>query len=145
MSNEHALINFLMNISMTAGILKPYLGGIFRRISTFCTGDALLSSHLSVIIDWISSFGSCCCNGKTGAGFVGSGFISKLSSAAIDIDVDVCDVAIFVGIGDGSFTSITVTKLVGVSERVGETIFESSAITFLICVFRKCDVNSSMH
>ena len=78
-----------------------------------------------------------------GAGVVGSGFESKLSLAAIDIDVDVGDVAMDVGMGDGSFTSITVTKLVGVSERVGDAIFVSS--TFFSCAFRKCDVNSSMH
>lgn len=78
-----------------------------------------------------------------GAGVVGSGFVSALSLAAIEIDVEVGDVEMDVGIGDGSFTSITVTKLVGVSERVGDAIFESS--TFFRCVFRKCDVNSSIH
>lgn len=76
-----------------------------------------------------------------GAGVVGSGFVSALSFAAMEIDVDVGDVAI--GMGDGSFTSITVTKLVGVSDRVGDAIFVSS--TFLSWVFRKCEVNSSMH
>lgn len=125
--------------------LETYLGGIFRLISTFCTGDALLSSAFSVIVDCVSSLDSCCCVGKTGAGFDGSGPMSEMSFAAIEIDVEVCDVAMADGIGDGSFTSITVTKLVGVSDRVGDSIFESFAIAFMICVFRKCDVSSSMH
>lgn len=38
--------------------LVIYLGGIFRRISTFCMGDAFRSSHFSTITVWLSSFDS---------------------------------------------------------------------------------------
>lgn len=79
-----------------------------------------------------------------GAGALGSGLNSKLSLAAMEMDVAFGDdVAMFAETGDGSFTSITVTKLVGVSDRVGDTIVLVSSA--LISAFRKCDVNSSMH
>lgn len=86
-----------------------------------------------------------------GAGPLGSGLNSKLSLAAMEMDVEIGgdDVAtMFVEIGEGSFTSMTVTKLVGVSERVGdETDFVSSpdGLMPLISALRKCDVNSSIH
>lgn len=87
--------------------------------------------------------------GSVGAGALGSGLNSKLSLAAMEIDVEIGDVAMADGIGDGSFTSITVTKLVGVSDRVGDaTDFVSSVVTempLISAAFRRCDVSSSMH
>lgn len=70
--------------------------------------------------------------------------------AAIEIDVAAIiggdEDAGGVDTGEGSFTSITVTKLVGVSDRVGDcSILASSIITLFTCVLRRCDVNSSMH
>lgn len=96
---------------------------------------------------WLSSFDSCC--GIVGAGALGSGLKSKLSLAAMEMDVEIGDVAMVAGIGDGSFTSITVTKLVGVSDRVGDAMdFASSAVNempLISAALRRCDVNSSMH
>lgn len=54
---------------------------------------------------------------------------------------DVC-----LGCGVGSLTSITVTKLVGVSERVGDTTFESSIEPFArILRASNCIDSSSIH
>lgn len=120
-----------------------------RRISTFCMGDAFRSSLFSTVTTvWLSSFDSCCCS--VGGGALGSDLYSKLLSlAAMEIDVEIGDVAMDAGIGDGSFTSMTVTKLVGVSDRVGDaTDFASSVVNempLISAAFRRCDVNSSIH
>lgn len=111
-------------------------------------GDEFRSSPFSTVTTvWLSSFDSCC--GRIGAGALGSGLNSRLSLAAMEIDVAIGDVATVVEIGDGSFTSMTVTKLVGVSDRVGDaTDFASSVVNempLISAAFRRCDVNSSMH
>lgn len=141
-SNENIEEDELMEIVSKHISHSTYLGGIFRFTSTFCTVEMTLSSlRLSVSLMDESSIE-----------WHGDPMMPTSPDWACDVSVDTDTGG--VGdeqTGDESFTSMTVTKLVGVVERTGESgrFFSVSDFveTSTTCcgATRMCDVNSSMH